>query len=222
MVDKTETTDQFTNDREGNPSQVTDYKLFYPKDFERIRQPELVFVTAKDYSQPSFRIESGQILADLSLLRKRRIELKAEEHGVVQVHDNKDFYKNRIVMTGKIGIGFQVMPSLPINDYLHTHSIDKGEDPMVVDLFSAFDLMSLGAKGAERYWLVGQSTAWCLVNLYGQKYYHYVKATAWEFAKQENSKLPFDEAVSRLLTYVDKCSFRLYRGDDLRNFSLVG
>ena len=217
----TETTDKYTQDKEGKQSKVTDYKLFFPEDFKPIPKPELAFVTDEKYMQPSFRIVSGQLTSDIDILRKKRLALSSVEYGIVEVHDADDFYQTKIILTGETGIGFQLMTPLDINDYLHTHSIHEGEDPKSVDLFSAFDLLSLASKGAERYWLVGKDATWCLVNLYGQRYYHYAREACWELAKKEISTRPYDEALALLVECVDRCSFRLYKSDDSRNFNLV-
>lgn len=222
-MEVTETTDKYTQDREGKPSKVTDYKLFFPEDFNPISKPELVFVTDANYMQQSFRIVSGQLTSDIDILRKKRLTSGSVEHGIVEVHNADKFYQTKTILTGETGIGFQLitMTPLDINDDLHTHSIHEGEDPKSVDLFSAFDLLSLASKGAERYWLVGKDATWCLVNLYGQRYYHYAKSACWELAGKEISTRPYDEALALLVECADRCSFRLYRSDDSRNFTLV-
>src|SRR3990170_3679543 len=217
----TETTDQYTQDREGRPSKVTDYKLFFPEYFKPISKPELVFVTDENYMLPSFEIVSGQIVSDIDILREKRSTSSDVEHGIVEVYDAGNYYQTREILTGETGIGFQLIAPLTINDYLHTHSIYEGEDPKSVDLFSAFDLLSLAEKGAERYWLIGKDVAWCLVNFNGQRYYYSAKSACWELAGKKSSTTPYDEALSLLVECAEKCSFRLYKSDDFRNFTLV-
>ncbi len=216
-----ETTDQYTQNREGKPSKVTDYKLFFPEDFKSISKPELVFVTDENYTQPSFTIASGQLTSTIDILRKKRSTASNIEHGIVQINEANNFYETKTILTGETGIGFQLMEQLEINDYLHTHSINEGEDPKNVDLFSAFDLLSLASKGAERYWLVGKDSTWCLVNLYRQQYYHYAKTACWELAKKESSAKPYEEALALLVECADICSFRLYKSNNSINFNLV-
>lgn len=217
----TETTDQYTQDKEGNPSKVTDYKLFFPEDFKAISRPELAFVTDENYMQPSFRIVSGQLISDIDILRKKRSKASDVEHGIVEIRDADNFYRTKQLLTGATGIGFQLMAPLAISDFLHTHYTNEGEDSKSVDLFSPFDLLSLASKGAERYWLVGKDATWCLVNFYGQRYYHYAREACWEFARKEISTRPYDEALALLVECADKCSFRLYKSDDSKNFNLV-
>ena len=217
----TETIDNFTQDKEGNPSKVTDYKLYFPEDFKPISEPKLAFVTDANYMQPSFKIASGQIITDINILRSKRLGFSGVEYGIVEVHDANDYYQTKTILTGETGIGFQLMTPLDINDYLHTHSINEGEDLKTVDLFSAFDFLSLASKGAERYWLVGKDATWCLINLYGQQHYYYAKEACWELAKKETSTRPYDEALELVTGCADKCSFRLYRSDNSRDFTLV-
>ncbi len=213
--------DQFTVSPDGKPSKVTDYKLFFPDDFKMIQKPELVFTTDKDYIQTSFRITAGQLPLDLVTLREQK---KAEgnlEHAIVNVNDETGFYQAKTILTGETGIGFQVSPRLSINDYLHTHTVNEGEEERSADLFSAFDLWSMGSKGAERYWLVGKDVVWILVNLYGQRYSHYIKDACWEMAKKYDPKKSYDALLSHLIECVGKCEYRLYKNDDSTNYSLV-
>ena len=93
----TETTDKYTQDREGNASKVTDYKLFFPEDFKPMSKPDLAFVTDEKYMQPSFRIISGQIISDIDVLRNKRLALSSVEHGIVEVHDADDFYQTKTI-----------------------------------------------------------------------------------------------------------------------------
>ncbi len=216
-----QTQDQFTISPDGKPSRVTDYKLFFPDDFRTIQKPELVFITDKDYIHTSFRVTAGQLSLDLVTLRERKKAKGSLEHAIVNVNDGTAFYQSKTILTGETGIGFQVQPELSINDYLHTHTINEGEEERSADLFSAFDLWSMGSKGAERYWLVGKDAVWTLVNLYGQRYYHYIKEACWEMAKKYDSKKPHDVLLSDLVECVRKCEYRLYRSIDSTNYSLI-
>lgn len=213
--------DQFTVNPDGSPSRVTDYKLAFPEDFRRIQKPELLFTTDQNYIQPSFRIVSGPLSSNITTLKERKKAQGNLEHAIVGINDGVSFYQAKTVLTGETGIGFQVTPSIAINDYLHTHSIREGEEERKVDLFSAFDLWSMGSKGAERYWLVGKDIIWTLVNLYGQRYYHYIKEACWEMAKKENTTKPYEISLSDLIDCVNKCNYRLYRGKDSINYALV-
>lgn len=213
--------DQFTVGPDGKPSRVTDYKLVFPEDFIQIQKPKLLFTTDSNYSQPSFRIVSGSLSSDITTLRERRNTQGNLEHGIVFVNDETGSYRAKSILTGETGIGFQVAPSIAVNDYLHTHSIREGEEDRKVDLFSAFDLWSMGSKGAERYWLVGKDITWTLVNLYGQRYYHYIRGACWEMAKYENTTKPYETSLSDLIDCVNKCNYRLYRSEDSINYALV-
>jgi hypothetical protein len=209
-MEKVDAQDQFTVGSDGKPSRVTDYKLVFPEDFIRVQRPELLFSTDSNYLQTSFRIVSGPLSSEIATLREKRKTQGNLEHGIVFVNDTGGFYRNKSTLTAETGIGFQVSPSVAVNDYLHTHCICEGEEDRKVDLFSAFDLWSMGSKGAERYWLVGKDTIWTLVNLYGQRYYHYIKEACWEMAKKVNTTRPYEDSLSELIDCVNKCNFRLY------------
>jgi len=212
--------DQFTISPDGKPSRVTDYKLVFPQDFKQVQNPELKLTTDLNYIQTSFRIAGGLLSSDITTLRKQKKVQGMLEHGIVSVNDSGVYYQTKTILTGETGIGFQVAPIVPVNDYLHTHSIHEGEEGKKVDLFSAFDLWSMGSKGAERYWLVGTDTVWTLVNLYGQRYYHYIKDACWGMAKKYDSKKPYNALLSDLIDCVNKCNYRLYKSEDSVNYSL--
>lgn len=213
--------DQFTVNPDGKPSRVTDYKLFFPEDFVAISKPDLSFSIDQNYIQTSFKIVSGQIPLDVATLRARKEIQPNTEHGIVEINDGNNFYQAKTILTGESGIGFQVTPRLVVNDYLHTHITHKGEDEELADLFSAFDLWSMGTKGAERYWLVGKDTVWVLVNLYGQRYYYSIKEACWKMAKKYGPQKSYDENLSDLIECARRCEYRLYRSEDSVNFTLV-
>lgn len=215
-----QTQDQFTITPEGKPSKVTDYELFFPGDFKPTEKPELAFTTDENYIQTSFRI-AGQLPLDIATLREQKKARGNLEHAIVNVNNGVDFYQANTILTGETGIGFQVTPRVSINDYLHTHAVHEGEEEKLIDLFSAFDLWSMGTKGAERHWLVGKDTVWTLVNLYGQRYYHRIKEACWEMAKRHNPTKPYDAQLSDLIECVRKCEYRLYRSDDSTTYLLV-
>ncbi len=79
----------------------------------------------------------------------------------------------------------------------------------------------MGAKGAERYWVVGNDIVWVLVNLYGQRYYHYIKDACWEMARKHDPKKTYEEKLFNLVECVNKCNYRLYRSEDSVNYLLV-
>jgi len=213
--------DQFTADPEGKPSKVTDYKLFFPEDFKAIQKPELAFTTDENYGLTSFKIVAGCLPSDIATLKERKQTTGNLEHGIVNISDGGVFYQANTVLTGEAGIGFQVTPRVLISDYLHTHTVHEGEEEKSANLFSAFDLWSMGEKGAERFWLVGKDSVWTLVNLYGQKYSHYIKEACWEMAKKYNPSQLYDALLSDLIDCVRKCEYRLYRSDDSTTYSLV-
>jgi hypothetical protein len=213
--------DQFALGPDNKPARVTDYKLIFPHDFTKISKPELFFSTDENYMQTSFKIASGQILADISILRKQKNREGNMEHAILEVNDDTGFYQAKSVLTGESGIGFQVVPNLTVNDYLHTHTVYKGEDERSADLFSAFDLWKMGAQGAERYWLVGKKVVWTLVNLYGQRYAPYIKDACCKMANKYNRGNSYNENLSNLIECVNKCEYRLYRSDNSTDYSLV-
>lgn len=135
-----ESHDQFTVGPDGKPSKVTDYKLAFPRDFKKVQRPELSFTTDTNYIQTSFRIIRGPLASDISTLKGRKKAQGNLEHAIVSVNDGVGFYQAKTVLTGETGIGFQTIPSILVNDYLHTHSIREGEEDRKVDLFSAFDM----------------------------------------------------------------------------------
>lgn len=212
--------DQFTV-TEGKPSKVTDYKLSFPEDFRKIQKPELSFSTDENYINTSFRIISGQIVSDIDTLRDQKKAGKNLEYALVEINNGTRFYQTKTILTGESGIGFQVTPKLPVNDFIHTHTTHKGEEERSADLFSAFDLWSVGAKGAERYWLIGKDVVWTLVNLYGQRHYHYIKDACWEMAKKYDPKKPYNVLLSDLVECVRKCEYRLYRSDNSTDYLLI-
>jgi hypothetical protein len=216
-----ESQDKFTVGPDGKPSRVTDYKLAFPQDFRKVQTPELLFTTDKNYIQTSFRIVRGPLASDITTLKERKKAQGNLEHAILSVNDGVGFYQAKTVLTGETGIGFQITLSVAVNDYLHTHSIREGEEDRKVDLFSAFDLWSMGSKGAERYWLVGKDATWSLVNLYGQQYYHYIKEACWEMAKKENMAKSYESSFSDLIDCVNKCNYRLYRSEDSIDYALV-
>lgn len=220
-MEKVVTHDEFTLGPDGNPSRVTDYKLSFPQDFKKVKKPELLFSTDVNYIQPSFRIARGLLTSDIGTLRSRRVSQRDLEHGIIFVSDENGAFRAKAILTGETGIGFQVTPSLAINDFLHTHSIREGEEDRKVDLFSAFDLWSMGSNGAERYWLIGKDVTWTLVNLYGQRHYHYIREYCLEMAKKENKQKSYEASLNDLIDCVKKCEYRLYRSDDSVNYTLV-
>src|SRR3989344_5736036 len=147
------TEDNFTIGPDGKPSRVTDYKLYFPADFTKIKKPELSFIVDSNYIETGFQVIPGQLAQDINTLRKQKKTKGSVEWGIVHIRDTREFYKTKQILSGKAGIGFQVIPDLPVSDYLHSHTTHPGEDERSADLFSAFDLWSLGSKGAERYWL---------------------------------------------------------------------
>ncbi len=213
--------DQLFVGPEGKPSKVTDYKLYFPGDFQQIARPELFFTVDKNYIQPSFKVTSGQVTSNMEMLRKAKQQDPGQEHGILGVNDRINFYQTKTLLTGESGIGFKVIPQMPINDYFHTHYIREGEDEKVVDLFSPGDLWSMGSKGAERYWLVGKQVVWCLVNLYGQRYYYQVKDASLELAKKYDPNKSYEQRLGELIEAVNKCEYRLYRGDTPVEYQLV-
>lgn len=213
--------DKFTVSPDGKPSRVTDYKLFFPSDFEQTFGPELSFATNQDYVLTSFSIPFGQINSDIVTLRKRKKAGENLEYAIVWVNDGVNFYRTKTILTGKSGIGFQVIPTQSVNDYLHTHPVNEGEEEASADLFSAFDLWSMGGKGAERYWLVGKNKVWCLVNLYGQRYYYSIKEACIRMANKYDPRKSYDELLSDLIECARNCEYRLYGSDNSTDYFLA-
>jgi hypothetical protein len=79
----------------------------------------------------------------------------------------------------------------------------------------------MGTTGAERFWIVGRNTDWCLINLYGQRYDHYIKTACVEMANKLKHNQTYEERLVDLLICVDECNYRLYRSDDTKAFHLV-
>ena len=212
---------EFSFDPDGKPSKVTDFSLAFPQDFRQIEKPELLFTTDRNNIHKSFSIISGSLLKDISTLRKMKKDQGESEHAILNVNNKLTYYQTNEVLTGEKGTGFQITPCVPINDYLHTHSIHKGEDEKIAELFSASDLWSMTSKDVERCWLIGRATVWTLVNIYGSLLYFYNRNACLEMAKKYDSKKPYDELFSDLLECVNKCKYRLYGSGNSVNYSLV-
>ena len=213
--------DEFSVDPDGKPSRVTDFSLTFPHDFKQIEKPEFLFKTDRNNIHKSFSIASGTLLKDISTLRKMKKVQGISEHAILNVNNQLTYYQTNEVLTGEKGMGFQVTPCVPINDYLHTHSVREGEDEKVADLFSASDLWSMTSKGIERSWLVGRNNVWTLENKYGFLFYFYNRNFCLEMAKKYDSKNPYNELFSNLLECVKKCQYRLYKSGNSVNYTLV-
>jgi len=214
-----ETEDNFTIGPEGKPSKVTDYKLFYPKDFKKIQLPDMDFKVDENYTLTGFSLDKARTHIINDLRGQKRLQ-GDKEHGLVIVEERNSHFITKEHLSGKEGIGYQVIPNVPIADYFHTHSILEGESEESFSLFSAFDLMAMGAKGAKRFWLIGKED-WSLVNLYGQQYYYGIKDATWELANKYSPRQDYKTRLRNLVNCVNQCNFRLYKNTSANTFKLV-
>ncbi len=214
-----ETTEDRFLDPEGKPLRITDHKLFYPEDFQSIHRPHLMFKTDENYMQPEFILDniSMQLIRGLAGQAKRN---RDREWGKVIVNNQGEYFINRNYLSGKFGIGFQVLPNMLISDYFHTHTILENEKEEDFALFSSDDVLSLGSKGAKRYWLVGEKHTWTLINLYGQQYYYAVKEACKKLERLYSPHQNYQTRLNNLIECVNKCNFRLYEKVDSNKFEL--
>lgn len=212
------------------PSIVAVHELSFPDDFIEDVDPSLP-TEGSSFATPDCHAQS------LERIRKRQLITPYLEFAEERVACEGKFYTINTLQGTEWGLGIKILPKKlydghcmllsemkPIThtDFYHNHTTVPNVEPLVSNLFSAGDILSMSRDKTKRYWTIGiDSTAYCLVNPTESVYRDMFDKAAHVYGGKFHKGYTFEEAYQDLLKCVKSCGLQLYHSLDLKTFTLV-
>lgn len=220
-------------DAYGRPEIVKMYEICVPDDFHIDTPPAFHF--AEDCM--SFAA-SETITRDLTALRAAQLSNPLFEFGTIRINRlDAHLSLNTILQGTESSVATKLLPkalyegkgellskAIPFQttDDFHTHTVAEGVEPNISNLFSAMDILTMGATRSRRSWMIGiDGVANALINPNIQEDRRQFDRHGYHYGEKFCLGYTYDEAFKDMILCVEGCGLLLFRSFDYTNFSRI-